>query len=233
LEQILMTSGPLDQSGLTSAPRSAPELIPRIRNPVVESWNDEDGDVVVPKREPAGGRELASRPSAATALLASAAIAPNRMFLPLMLALAVFAAGAGVMEIVLTAMPAKPYLTSWRYTTVGSVATLLLMPLLAVTLTTGVLLLAERRLLARIVMVLFTLLLIGVIAVIPMFLLDAIQTRPTLASELRGGVFLLVLVKTSSLYIGAAIVLITSTVVLHRAIRKWSAGAATVAEWDR
>ncbi len=230
-----MTSGPLDQSGLTSAPRSVPELIPRIRNPVVESWNDEDDEEVVsPRRTPGAGGGVASRPSAVSALAAAEpSTAPNRVYVPLMLALALFAAGAGALEIVLTAMPAKPYLTSWRYTTIGSVATLLFLPLVAVSLTTAVLLLLERRVLARIAVGLFAVLAVGVIAIMPMFLLDAIQTRPTLASELRGGVFLLVLIKTSSLYMGAVIVLLTSAVVLHRGTRKWAAGAATVAEWDR
>lgn len=230
-----MSSGPLDQSGVSSVPRPSADLMPRIRNPVVESWNDEDDE---PVAAPAKGSKLGAA-MAAPAVVTSPAntklaiSTQSKLFLPILAALAVFTAGSGFMDILLTSLPPKPYLTSWRYSTIGTVSGLLWAPCVAVTLITSVLLLAERRVLAKIALWIFALLAFSVIVMMPFFLLDAMQMRPSLAGDLQGKVFYIAIGKTSALYGGFVLVLLAGAYVLHRAATQWSEGLNVVSEWDR
>lgn len=230
-----MSSGPLDQSGVSSVPRPSADLMPRIRNPVVESWNDDDEDPAPApgKAGKKGGAFAAPAMVKASANTTLAIATQGKLFVPILAALAVFMAGSGLMDIVLTALPPKPYLTSWRYSTVGTVSSLLLAPSIAVTLITAVLLLAERRVLAKVVLWLFAIVAFTVLVMMPFFLLDALQMRSSLASELQGKVFYIAIAKTSALYGGFVLVLLAGSYALHRAIKQWSEGLNVVSEWDR
>lgn len=234
-----MTSGPLDQDGDPHSLRSASANIPRIRNPVVDSWND--GEDLAPR--PAVNRFPGAMPFAAPAASAASPstqlsadatqVSPARLLVPVLAMTALFLFGSTLMNMVIAALPVQWYLATWRYTTMGAISTMLTLPLLAVTLATGAALLAERKLPAKLAVWIMAGVAAAVLVSLPFYLLDAVQVRLSLDSALRGKVFIVAVAKTVILYLGTIAVLLTNAWVLYRAVKMWSKNDFSVAEWQK
>lgn len=231
-----MASGPLDNQAASPSLHDAAATIPRIRNPVVESWNGEDS----PARTAATGRVPGTAPYTAPPVMRSASAANEPVgpsaaerLIPALLVLALFLVASSAIVVGLTAVPLQPYLISWRYSLVGAVSMELLAPLTAVTLVTASVLIAERTRAAKVAALLWALAATAIVPVVFAFLLDALQMRPILDSALQGRVFVVAVAKTVLLLLGAMLVLLTNAYILFRASRQWSKNDLSVAEWQR
>lgn len=231
-----MTAGPLDQDGGTASPRAGATTIPRIRNPVVESWNEDDEPLPRGPSNRIPGASPYTAPPSVASVLASPAVVPQtsaKRFVPVLLVLALFLLGSAFIEMTLAALPVQTYLASWRYSVVGAISTKMLPPLAAVTLITAALMLEERARVAKVFAVLLTVLGVAILPLMLFYLLDAIQVRLGLESALRGKVFLVAVGKTMALYVGAALVLLTNAFVLYRAAKQWAKSEFSVGAWHR
>ncbi len=236
-----MASGPLDHDTASPTLHSPATSIPRIRNPVVESWNDDDELLSrpAPTNRIPGASPYGAPFATASALRAAPATGEEtgptsaKRLVPPLLVLALFLLGSSSIAIGLAAIPVQPYLITWRYSMVGAISIELISPLIAVTLVTASLLIAERARVTKVVAVAFAVAAVAVIPTLLFFLLDAIQMRSILDSALRGKVFLVAIAKTVMLLTGAMLVLLTNAYVLFRATRQWSKNEFSVDEWHR
>lgn len=231
-----MASGPLDTQTVSLTNHDSAASIPRIRNPVVESWNDDEPlDRPVPTNRIPGATPYAAPPlmRAATATVEPTGPSTAKRLIPALLVLSLFLLVSASIAIGLAAVPVQPYLVTWRYSIVGALSMELLAPLTAITLITASLLVAERARMAKAAAVLLALMAAAVVPIVLFFLLDAIQMRPILDSALQGKVFIVAVGKTVMLLSGAMLVLLTNAYILFRASRQWSRNDFSVSEWQR
>lgn len=269
---------------MSLSPNENDDVLARIRNPVVDAWNDASDDrsaSTLQKPASAGfqphrAQPLPSQPMVATPVAspspapayappqakpiprlmdspprasmtprsvpatqaqpaaASAGPTATRFLTPVLTILAGYACLSGFFDLMGSAVPGAFSNPNWRFGAVGAAAPTLVKPVIGAALATIALILSERRLLSQLVMWTLVLIGLGMLAVVPLFVLDGLQVRPGLPSSMSGRVLLVNVAFALSFMVMGALVLFTCAWSLRKAVRSWATNENVAVEaWDR
>ncbi len=271
---------------MSHQPSENENVLARIRNPVVDAWNDAPEDrsaASVPKPTspsflpplpasplPASPLPLPAlvaamsssgaptqakpaprltdtppraqmTPRAATASApAQAAVAtapPATVFplvAPVLTVLAAYAVLSGFFDLMGSSVPGVVSNPNWRFGAVGAAAPTLVKPVFGAALATIALIASQRRLLSQLFMWTLLLIALGVLGVVPLFILDGLQVRPGLPSSMSGRVLFVNVAFALSFLVSGVLVLVTCAWSLRRAVRSWTTNEnEAVQAWDR
>ena len=235
-------------------PKEDGEVVARIRNPVVDDWNDTPEDAAqtapmhsgigtlppeVPRsaeKSPRRGMDMSAKAPAPVAAIAQV-VNENVLsrWVPVMAVFAVYAIYAGFQESLGNVSSPRLSSPAWRFGIVGQAAPGLLKVMLGVSLATLALLTAERKIASRIVMWLLALGTLALLAVVPFFLLDALEVRPSLPSRMSGKIFAVSVAFAVFALLGATVVMGTCIWSLRGQLRRLKLDNKSLVDqaWDR
>ena len=223
------------------------EVVARIRNPVVDAWNDDAVDA--PKERVGVAAGALGRPSSAfddklgdevaaaarAKTLSTVAIDETlSRWVPVIIAFAVYAFAASIQEAVSAGAVGDLTNPRYRFGIVGVASPALFKLILAAGLLTIALIAGQKRKLAISTAWLFYFAAVALAFVIPLFILDALQVRPSLPDRLAGRKLLVNCLFVVVYLTGASASLVLFAQSLRSHARRFVVDVqALVKQWDR
>ncbi len=233
------------------------DVLARIRNPVVDAWNDaptnaQDGRTVTSSGAsssagafpplPFGGapanRAATAAPPANPATAANAVVATveNVLWLlePTLWVIGLYLLLSGMESAIDRASPGSLSSPTWRFGTVGAASPALVSVVLGAASFTIALVTRGRRRLSLVMMSLFVLAALALLVLLPLFAMDGIQVRPTLPSRLTGTAMFVSVGLALSNIVLAIVSFIVFALTLRKSARSVVAQELRVfKEWDK
>lgn len=242
-------------NAMTPLTTENPDVVARIRNPVVDAWNDAPLELNTARTLDDGLGALGPPhslnqstwdtdttaappdtrvPAQAVGIASVATDETLSRWVPVLGAVALFVCFAAVQEAITSGARGDLSSARFRFGIVGTSAPALFKLMLGVSLATVAVLATQRRILATIVSWMLRLQALVMLALVPIFLLDAIQVRPSLPDRLAGNAMIVNCAFVLLYFAGAAAVSIVCARALRSHARRFVVDKQAVAKaWDR